>query len=168
MKSVIANEKITAKNVRVVQGESSKVMAIAEARNLAYSKELDLIQVSDQEVPVVKIMDLNKYLFEQKQADKSNKKKQRETAVQVKEVQFAFSTQENDLQTKLKAAHKFIAEGKHVRIVMKMTGRTKSNPELVNRNIEQMSAFVSRIQESDFVQNIAVQGNNVTCTVKAK
>ena len=168
MKSVIANEKITAKNVRVVEESSSKVMAIADARKLAYSKEMDLIQVSDQEVPVVKIMDLNKYLYEQKQADKNNKKKQRETAVQVKEVQFAFGTQENDLQTKLKAAQKFIKDGKHVRIVMKMTGRAKSNPEVVTRNVDQMTAFVQRLTESDFVQNIAVQGNNVTCTVKAK
>lgn len=168
MKSVIANEKITAKNVRVVQGDSSKVMAIAEARNLAYSKEMDLIQVSDQEVPVVKIMDLNKYLYEQKQADKNNKKKQRETAVQVKEVQFAFSTQENDLQTKLKAAQKFIQEGKQVRVVMKMTGRARSNPDMIAANIAKMNQFVARIEESDFVQNVAVQGNNVTCTVKAK
>jgi translation initiation factor IF-3 len=168
MKSVIANEKITAKNVRLAQGDSSKVMAIAEARNLAYSKELDLIQVSDQEVPVVKIMDLNKYLYEQKQADKSNKKKQRETTVQVKEVQFAFGTQENDLQTKLKSAQKFISEGKQVRVVMKMTGRSKSNPEMITKNINKMTEFVSRIQESDLVQPVSVQGNNVTCTVKAK
>lgn len=168
MKSVIANEKITAKNVRVVQGDSSKVMAIAEARNLAYSKEMDLIQVSDQEVPVVKIMDLNKYLYEQKQADKNNKKKQRETAVQVKEVQFAFSTQENDLQTKLKAAQKFIQEGKHVRVVMKMASRARTNPDRIAANITKMTQFVARIEESDFVQNISVQGNNVTCTVKAK
>lgn len=169
MKSVIANEKITAKNVRVVEDEgSSKVMAIAAALNLAYSKEMDLIQVSDQEVPVVKIADLSKYLYEQKQADKTNKKKQRETAIQVKEVQIAYNTQDNDLGTKAKSAQKFITEGKHVRIVMKMQGRAHSNPTVIQTNTEKMSAFVARLSETDFVQNIAVQGNNITCTVKSK
>jgi translation initiation factor IF-3 len=168
MKSVIANEKITAKNVRVVEEGSSKVMAIGAALSLAYSKELDLIQVSEQDIPVVKIADLNKYLYEQKQTEKSNKKKQRETAVQVKEVQFAYSTHEHDLSTKLKSAQKFISEGKHVRIVMKMTGRTKTNPDLVKANVEHLNEVVSRLTDSEFVQQIAVQGNNITCTVKAK
>ena len=168
MKSVIANEKITAKNVRVVDEGSSQVMAIAAALNLAYSKEMDLIQVSDQDIPVVKIMDLNKYLYEQKQAEKSNKKKQRETAIQVKEVQIAYNTQDNDLSTKAKSAQKFISEGKHVRIVMKMQGRAHSNPTVVQNNIESMNAFVARLTDTDFVQNIAVQGNNITCTVKSK
>ncbi|AFC21763.1 translation initiation factor [Cronobacter phage vB_CsaM_GAP32] len=168
MKSVIANEKITAKNVRVVEEGSSQVMAIAAALNLAYSKEMDLIQVSDQDIPVVKIMDLNKYLYEQKQAEKSNKKKQRETAIQVKEVQIAYNTQDNDLGTKAKSAQKFISEGKHVRIVMKMQGRAHSNPSVIQTNIQKMNEFVARLNETDFVQNIAVQGNNITCTVKAK
>jgi translation initiation factor IF-3 len=169
MKSVIANEKITAKNVRLVEEDgSSKVMAIAAALSFAYSKELDLIQVSEQDVPVVKVADLNKYLYDQKQTEKNNKKKQRETAVQIKEVQFAYNTHEHDLSTKLKSAQKFIEEGKHVRIVMKMAGRTRANPELVKANTERLKEVVSRINESEFVQQIAVQGNNITCTVKAK
>ena len=168
MKSVIANEKITAKNVRVVEEGSSQVMAISAALELAYSKEMDLIQVSDQDIPVVKIMNLNKYLYELKQADKSNKKKQRETAIQIKEVQFAFSTQENDLSTKAKSAQKFISEGKQVRVVMKMQGRTNTNPAILKQNTERMSNFVARLTDVDFVQNIAVQGNNITCTLKSK
>lgn len=168
MKSVIANEKITAKNVRLVQEGSSEVMAINDALNLAYSKEMDLIQVSEQEIPVVKIMDLNKYLYEQKQTEKSNKKKQRESTVQVKEIQFAYSTQENDLSTKAKSAQKFLAEGKQVRVVMKMQGRINSNQAILKQNTERMNDFVSRLTDADFVQNIAVQGNNITCTLKSK
>ena len=39
---------------------------------------------------------------------------------------------------------------------------------MIAANIAKMTQFVARIEESDFVQNVAVQGNNVTCTVKAK
>ncbi len=168
MKSVIANENITAKNVRLVQDNSSQVMAISAALNLAYSQELDLIQVSEQDIPVVKIMDLNKYVFDLKQTEKNSKKKQRETAIQVKEIQFAYSTQENDLSTKAKSAIKFLSEGKHVRIVMKMQGRISSNQALINQNIERMNAFCARFENADFVQAITVNGNNVTCTLKTK
>jgi translation initiation factor IF-3 len=168
MKSVIANEKITAKNVRLVEEGSSKVMAIAAALNIAYSKDMDLVQVSDQDIPVVKIMNLSKYLYDQKQAEKAAKKKQRETATQLKEVQFSFGTQENDLNTKAKSALKFISEGKHVRIEMKIQGRINSNTTILKQNTDCMHNFVARLGEVDFVQNVEIQGNKVTCTVKAK
>ncbi|SOK58591.1 Translation initiation factor 3 [Yersinia phage fHe-Yen9-04] len=168
MKSVIANDQITAKSVRLVDESSSTVMAINAALDLAYSKEMDLIQVSDQDVPVVKIANLNKYLYDQKQAEKESKKKQRQNSTQVKEVQFSFGTQEHDLNTKAKSAQKFISEGKQVRVVMKIQGRTNSNPNILKQNTDCMGDFVTRLGDVDFVQNIAVQGNNVTCTIKAK
>lgn len=168
MKSVIANEQITAKNVRVVDESSSTVMATDVAIELAYRDGMDLIQVSDQEVPVVKIGNLNKYLYDQKQVEKESKKKQRQNATQVKEVQFSFGTQENDLITKSKAAQKFISDGKQVRIVMKIQGRTNSNPSILKNNIDAMNSFVARFSDVDFVQVVSVQGNNITCTIKAK
>ena len=167
MKTIIANEKITAKKVRLVHNDLQEVMAITEALKMAEQEELDLVQVSDQDVPVVKIMDLNKYKFEKKQADKNNKKKQRSTSVQVKEIQFSYNTQENDLNTKFKSASKFISEGKQVRVVMKMIGRNKTQ-EIINRNVEQMDAFLERFSDIDMVQKVTVQGNNVTCIFKSK
>lgn len=167
MKSVIANENITAKSVRVVEEGSSNVMAIADALRLAYSKDLDLIQVSEQEVPVVKMANLNKYLYDQKQSEKEAKKKQRQSTTQVKEVQFTFGTQEHDLNTKAKSALKFISEGKQVRIVMKIDGRI-SNQGVLQQNTDAMSNFVKRLGEIDLVQTIAIQGKFITCTVKAK
>lgn len=167
MKSVIANEKITAKTVRVVDEGYSNVMAIAAALEMAYSKNMDLIQVSEQDVPVVKIMDLNKYLYEQKQAEKTAKKKQRQNAIQIKEIQFTFNTQENDLVTKLKSSQRFLSEGKYVRIEMKINGRT-SNPEIIKQNVNYMNEFVSRVGEVDFVQKVEINGNKITCTLKAK
>lgn len=168
MKSVIANENIKAKSVRVVDGSNSTVMNLNAALNLAYSKDLDLVQVSEQEVPVVKIIDLNKYLYEMKQADKTAKKTQRQKTIQQKEIQFTFSTQENDLSTKAKTAQKFITEGKQVRIVMKMQGRTATNPDILKQNKDSVQKFVSRLGDVEFVQTITIQGNNITCIVKAK
>lgn len=168
MKHVIANEEITAKKVRLVEEDSSTVMAIDDALELAYSKDMGLIQVSEQDVPVVKLVNLNKYLYDKKQAEKEANKKQRKNATHVKEVQFSFGTQEHDLNTKEKSARKFISDGKQVRLVMKIQGRTKSNPDILKQNTDCMSNFITRLGDVEFVQKIAVQGNNIICTVKAK
>jgi translation initiation factor IF-3 len=168
MKSIIANKEITAKSVRLVTEGSSDVMAIEKALSKAQYEGLDLIQVTEHDIPVVKIVDLNKFKYELKQSEKSAQKKQRANTVQTKEVQFSFGTQENDLSVKAKGARKFIDEGKQVRIVMKATGRPPLNAELFTKNLNAVQSFVGRLGDIDFVQKVEVQGKNVTCTVKAK
>lgn len=168
MKSIIANNEITAKSVRLVHEGASVVMAIDKALSQARHAGLDLIQVTEGDVPVVKIVDLNKFKYEQKQADKAAQKKQRANVVQTKEIQFSFGTQENDLSVKAKNASKFVSEGKQVRIVMKAVGRPPFSAELIAKNKDAVQSFASRLGDVDFVQKVDVQGKNVTCIVKAK
>ncbi|WEM33376.1 translation initiation factor 3 [Escherichia phage EJP2] len=166
MKSIIANNEITATSVRLVTEGSSEVLAIDKALAKARNEGLDLIQVTEHDVPVVKIADLNKFKYEQKQAEKAAQKKQRANIIQTKEIQFASNTQENDLAVKAKNARKFIEEGKQVHIVMKAAGRLGTQTD---SNIETLGAFVERLGENvEFVQKVEVQGKNITCTVKAK
>lgn len=168
MKSIIANNEITAKSVRLVHEGSSVVMAIDKALSQARNAGLDLIQVAEGDVPVVKIVDLNKFKYEQKQADKAAQKKQRANVVQTKEIQFSFGTQENDLSVKAKNAIKFVSEGKQVRIVMKAVGRPPLSADLLAKNKDAVQSFTNRLGDVEFVQKVDVQGKNVTCIVKAK
>lgn len=167
MKSIIANNQIIAKTVRLVTDEGSNVMAIEKALAAANQAGLDLIQVTEHDVPVVKIFDLNKFKYEQKQAEKAANKKQRQNVVLTKEIQFSFGTQENDLSVKAKSATKFLSEGKQVRVVMKQVGRG-SNPELQKQNIAVMDSFIDRLGDVEFVQKVKAEGKNITCTVKNK
>ena len=167
MKQIIANENITASNVRLVHDGVNEVMDLEKALNFAYSLDLDLVQISETDVPVVKVLDANKYLYELKQTQKANDKKQRTTATQVKEVQFSTDTQENDLTVKLKKTQQFISGGKQVRLVMKVIGRVSSNKDVLQKSISKMDDFVKRLSDVDFVQVVSVQGNNIVCTVKA-
>lgn len=167
MKQIIANENITASQVRLVHDGVNEVMDLEDALNFAYSRDLDLVQISETDVPVVKVLDANKYSYELKQTQKANDKKQRTTATQVKEVQFSTDTQENDLNVKLKKAQEFISSGKQVRLVMKVIGRISSNKDVLQKSISKMNNFVERLDNVDFVQSTAVQGNNIVCTVKA-
>ncbi|BEH88117.1 hypothetical protein [Klebsiella phage phiKp_21] len=166
MKEIIANDKIIAKTVRLVMDGSSEVMAIAKARQEADNLGLDIVVVNNGDVPVVKIVDLNKYKYELKQSEKASLKKQRQNVISTKEIQFTFGTQDNDLTVKAKSATKFLSEGKNVLIVMKTVGRGNT-PQLVKQNIDAMNAFVKRLGEVDFIQKVEYQGKKVTCTVKS-
>lgn len=168
MKDIIANTEIKAKSVRLVTDAGSNVVAISEAQNRANAKGLDLVQVNAGDVPVVKIMDLNKYKFEMKQAEKEAQRKQRQNVVKVKEVQFSFKTQENDLSVKAKSASKFLSEGHQVRIVMAVEGRVVGNQAMLDLNKSCLESFVQRFGDVDFVQKIEVQGKKATCVIKAK
>lgn len=168
MKEIIANTEIKAKSVRLVTDAGSNVVAISEAQNRANAKGLDLVQVNAGDVPVVKIMDLNKYKFEMKQAEKEAQRKQRQNVVKVKEVQFSFKTQENDLSVKAKSASKFLSEGHQVRIVMAVEGRVAGNQAMLDLNKSCLESFAKRFGDVDFVQKIEVQGKKATCVIKAK
>ena len=167
MKSIIANNEITAKTVRLVSEGNSEVMAITKALALAENEGLDLVVIGAGDEPAVKITDLNKFKYELKQAEKASLKKQRQNSVSTKEIQFNFGTHEHDLAIKSKSAVKFLEEGKQVHIVMKTTGRG-TNAAIIQTNIDAMESFVARLGNVVFVQKVEFQGKKVTCTVKVK
>ena len=66
-KDIPINEQITFKEVRVIDADGSQlgILPIKDAIEAAYSKDLDLVNVSpNANPPVCKIMDYGKYRFE--------------------------------------------------------------------------------------------------------
>ncbi len=115
---------ITAQEVRVVgEGIESGVYSISEARKIADAMELDLVEISpNAEPPVCKVVDYNKFLYEQKKKMKELKA----TAIvnEVKEIRFGPNTDEHDVDFKIKHATKFLGEGAKVRAYVFFKGRT--------------------------------------------
>ena len=73
--------------------------------------ELDLVEISpNAEPPVCKVVDYNKFLYEQKKKMKELKA----TAIvnEVKEIRFGPNTDEHDVDFKIKHATKFLGEEK--------------------------------------------------------
>lgn len=164
MNSIKANDKITAKSVRLVANNESNVMNITEARKIADQEGFDLVQINEADVPVVKLVDLNKYLYELAQIEKENKKKQRNSVIQCKELQFSSETQENDLNVKARSANKFLSEGKHVRFVMKMPKRR--NQQVQEQCILKMKEFCTKFIDVTFVKEVQVNSHDVVCVIK--
>ncbi|MBO7202148.1 MAG: translation initiation factor IF-3 [Paludibacteraceae bacterium] len=118
------NEKIIAKEVRLV-GENVEqgVYSIQEAIKIADDLELDLVEISPNAVPpVCKIVDYQKFLYQQKKREKEQKAKA--TKVVVKEIRFGPQTDEHDYNFKLKHAIGFINEGCKVKAYVFFKGRS--------------------------------------------
>lgn len=118
------NNRITARTVRVVGDDiEPRIMSIQEALKLADEKELDLVEISpNADPPVCKIIDYQKFLYQQKKKQKELKAKA--TKIVVKEIRFGPNTDEHDYNFKLKHAIKFLEEGAKVRAYVFFKGRS--------------------------------------------
>ena len=106
---LMINEQIRDREVRLIgqDGEQLGVMPITEAMKLAREAELDLVKIAPTaKPPVCKIIDYGKYRYEQARKEKEAKKKQK--TIEIKEVRLSPNIDENDLNTKVNAARKFI------------------------------------------------------------
>ena len=97
-------------------------MPITEAMKLAREAELDLVKIAPTaKPPVCKIIDYGKYRYEQARKEKEAKKKQK--TIEIKEVRLSPNIDENDLNTKVNAARKFIEKGNKVKVTLRFRGR---------------------------------------------
>ena len=77
---------------------------------LAEELQLDLVEISAKaDPPVCKIMDYQKFLYQQKK--KAKEMKANAAKVVIKEIRFGPNTDEHDFQFKLKHAQEFLSEG---------------------------------------------------------
>ncbi len=110
--------------VRVV-GENieANVMSLQEALSLADRMELDLVEISpNADPPVCKIVDYQKFLYQQKKKQKEIKAKT--TKIVVKEIRFGPNTDDHDYNFKLRHAIRFLEEGAKVRAYVFFKGRS--------------------------------------------
>lgn len=116
------NEKIQASHIRVVGEGVNDIMEKDKAVELAFSKGLDLVELSpNAEPPVCKIMDYKKFLYEQKK--KAKEMKANQVTNEIKEIRFGPNTSEHDVEFKMNHARKFLNEGAKVRCFVFFRGR---------------------------------------------
>lgn len=94
-----------------------------EALKIADELELDLVEISpNADPPVCKVIDYQKFLYQQKKRSKELKAKTQK--VVLKEIRFGPQTDEHDYQFKLKHALKFLEEGAKVKAFVFFKGRS--------------------------------------------
>ncbi|MCD8287674.1 MAG: translation initiation factor IF-3 [Porphyromonadaceae bacterium] len=113
-----------AKEVRLVgDNVETGIYPLAEARKIAEAQELYFIEISSAAVPpVCKILDYDKFLYQQKKRQKEQKAKA--AKVVVKEIRFGPQTDDHDYNFKLKHAVGFLQEGAKVKAYVFFKGRS--------------------------------------------
>lgn len=103
-------------------GENKGVINLDEAKKIALSHDLDLVEiVPDSEPPVCRIMDYGKFRFDKEKKTQQARKNQKR--FQVKEIKFRLGTEEADYQTKLRNLIKFLKQGDKTKITIRFRGR---------------------------------------------
>lgn len=124
------NRKILSREVRVIgdEGKQLGVMPTHIACRIAEEKGLDLVEVNPKgEPPVCKIIDYGRFKYEEARKKRANKKKQ--TVVQIKEIKLRPKTDTHDLDVKVRAIMRFLAEGNKAKLVIQFRGREIVHPE---------------------------------------
>ena len=147
--------------VRIIgDGIESKVVSLKEAKNIAESMDLDLIEINSKvNPPILRICDYSKFLYELKK----NAKKNKQTQTQVKEIQLSVSIAQHDLETKAKQAINFLSKGDKVKVVLVMRGRELSRREENKRSI---LSFIEFVGENGIVESMKDEGNKTIVILK--
>jgi translation initiation factor IF-3 len=111
---------------------------------MAVEVDLDLVEVSpDAAPPVCRIMDYNKFQFEQRKKLQAAKKNQKQ--VHVKEVKFRPGTEEGDYQVKLRNLTRFLEDGDRVKVTLRFRGREMAHQELGRDLLKRIEADLSEL-----------------------
>jgi len=124
------NEMIRAPKVRLVDDDGSQigVKDTNEAREYAWGKNLDLVEVAAQaDPPVAKVMDYGKYRYEQEQKAKLARKHQ--VSVNIKEIKLRPKIGIHDYNTKKGHVERFLNQRAKVKVTIMFRGREQSHPE---------------------------------------
>jgi len=116
---------------------------MTEALEIAQAASLDLVQISDGDPIVCKILDYGQKLYEEKKQKAAAKKKQIQT--QVKEIKFRPGTEDGDYQVKLRNLVKFLEHGDKTKITLRFRGREMAHQELGMKLLKRVENDLSEI-----------------------
>ncbi|MBE5907545.1 MAG: translation initiation factor IF-3 [Lachnospiraceae bacterium] len=140
------NEQIRDKEVRLIgsDGEQLGIMSAKEAMKLAEEAELDLVKIApNAKPPVCKIIDYGKYRYELARKEKEAKKKQK--IVEVKEIRLSPNIEENDLNTKMNNARKFLTKGNKVKITLRFRGREMAHMQASKHILDDIATALADV-----------------------
>ena len=147
-KDLYINEQIRATEVMVIgpNGEQLGIKPIKDALTLASYAGFDLVLMNPNgKPPVCKIMDYNRYKYDQKKRQKENMKKQREANLDIKEYRLSVSIDVHDFNTRVNNASKYLKKGHKVKVTVRFKGREMAHTHLGKEVLERFAEAVKEI-----------------------
>lgn len=129
------------------------VMSKSEAMGRAEDAKLDLVVVSpDADPPVVRIMNYDKYRYEQQKKKREQQKKSAASRMDMKELKMGYNIDVHDYSVRLRAAQKFLKDGDKVKVIVNLKGRG-------NAFLEKAIGLIKKLQ-NDLGELAVEEGNN--------
>lgn len=167
-RDLFINEQIRAKEVMVIgpNGEQLGIKNINDARTLASYAGFDLVMMNNGNPPVCKIMDYNKFKYENKKKQKENMKKQRESNLEMKEYRLSVTIDIHDFNTRVRNASKYLEKGHKIKVSIRFKGREMAHTELGKDVLLRFANAVESI--SDIEQQPKLEGRFMTMILMLK
>lgn len=163
------NEQIRAKEVMVTgpNGEQLGVKPIKDALTLSSYAGFDLVLINPNgNPPVCKIMDYNKFKYENKKRQKENLKKQRENNLEIKEYRLSVTIDVHDFNTRLNNSSKYLEKGHKIKVSIRFKGREMAHQEL-GKNV--LLRFADALNEISVIeQKPTLDGRVMTMVLAPK
>ena len=148
-------------------GEQLGIKSINDARTLASYAGFDLVLISPgANPPVCKIMDYNKFKYENKKKQKENMKKQRESNLEMKEYRLSVTIDVHDFDTRVRNASKYLEKGHKVKVSIRFKGREMAHPELGKDVLIRFANAQSEVSEVE--QQPKLEGRFMTMILMPK
>jgi translation initiation factor IF-3 len=141
------------------------VMKLSDALALAQERQVDLVEISpNANPPVCKLLDYDKYRYQQEKTAQEARKKIRK--VSVKNIRLSVRIGQHDLDFKAKQTNEFLGEGNKVKIDVVMRGREQAHPQLA---FELMDKIKAKIEVEHVIETRpSKMGNTVSMLVGPK
>lgn len=151
------NTEITSKELRVTD---EGILTLAEALKIADSREMDLVMINESaNPPVCKIMDYEKFIYEQS-------KKPKNKGLDVKEIKLGPNTSENDIEYRIKHMIDFLKKGHKVKISLQFRGRQMQHIDIGQAQILKMLVAVEEFGVAEAMPKL--EGKKMFCMIKPK
>jgi len=160
------NEDIENVKIKLVGDDFAEpnIVSLDYALDKAYANDLDLVEMAvKDDISICKILNYQKFLYEQKKSKKQNTKK-----IEVKEIKFGSLIADHDLQVAAKKASKILNEGDRIKIMVIFKGRLMAfandeGPKVLNR-------FLSNFDENDIsiIKEPKLEGFAYTTVIEKK
>lgn len=162
-KDLFINEQIRAKEVMVIgpNGEQLGIKSIKDAITLSTYAGFDLVLINPNSTPpVCKVMDYNKFKYQNKKKQKENIKKQREANLEMKEYRLSVAIDVHDFDTRVKNSRKYLEKGHKVKASIRFKGREMAHTELGRDVLVKFAEALSDI--ANIEQKPVIEGRNMT------
>ena len=168
-KDLFINEQIRAQEVMVIgpKGEQLGIKKLNDALTLAQYAGFDLVLINPKgNPPVCKIMDYNKFKYENKKRAKENIKKQRSTNLEMKEYRLSVSIDVHDFDTRVRNSKKYLEKGHRVKASIRFRGREMAHTNLGRDVLIRFAEALTDV--ADIEKKPVLDGRNMTMILMPK